>query len=182
MAPAAVATVERRLNQAGRKTQPGCDRLHLCGRLMLRHLQRFVDRGHDEVLEHLGVTGGSRVDCDADHLLRPGHDDAHGATPGAGLDGLGLEPGLNLGIPVLHLLHLPDHLQWILHSETSLTRVTRPSNLRTTSRTNGSSSGLAGVRGPTFIPSPLNSFILKSTVTPFPNQSRTSGNSCADCS
>src|SRR2546423_808293 len=66
------------------------------------------------------------------------------AAAGAGLDGLALELGLDLGHAVLHLLDLLQHLHRILHSETSFTRVTRPSNRRTTSRTKGSSSGLAG--------------------------------------
>ena len=54
---------------------------------------------------------------------------------------------LQLGHPVLHLLDLAQHLHRVFHSETSFTRVTRPSNRRTTSRTNGSSSGLATLAG-----------------------------------
>src|SRR5205823_15124748 len=100
------------------------------------------------------------------------------ATRG-GFDCFRFQVLLQLFHAALHLLHLPQHLQRILHSDTSFTRVTRPSNRRTISRTKGSSSGLAGRAGPLAA-----SFSRKrySTFTASPNHSRTCGISCADCS
>src|SRR6202158_2981838 len=139
----------------------------------------IVDRGDHKVLEHFDVRCGLGIDRHRDHLLISGGDHPHCAAAHARLDRLRVQLRLNLVHPVLHLLNLPQPLHRILHSETSFTRVTRPSNLRTTSRTNGSSSGL--VAGPLgFVASP--SFSRKSTFTSFPNHSRTCGISCRDCS
>src|SRR5919201_746790 len=165
------------LEEAGREPQAGGDRLHLRRRHLLRLLHRLVDGGDDQVLQHLRVAGRLGVDAHRDQLLRAGRDDRDRASARRRLDGLRLELLLNFLHPVLHLLDLAQHLHGVFHSDTSLTRVTRPSNRRTISRTNGSSSGLAGLcLGTSF------SRRRKSIRTSPPSHARTCGISCADCS
>src|SRR6266849_4876483 len=170
------------LDETGGQAQPAGDRLHLFRGQLLRCLHSLVDRGHDQVLKHLCVRSGGGVDRNRHDLLRARGHHPHRATARACLDGLALELGLDLGHAVLHLLDLAQHLHRVLHSETSLTRVTRPSNRRTTSRTNGSSSGLAGVLPAGLPGSAVTSRSLNSTVTVSPSHARTRGSSCADCS
>src|ERR1700730_9468839 len=113
-------------------------------------------------MRHPGRSSRTRASVCARHHT-------HRASAGRRLDRLGLQLCLYLAHPVLHLLYLAQHLHRIFHSDTSFTLVTRPSNLRTTSRTNGSSSGLAF--GVDFTASPSRS--RKSTLTLSPSQAFT---------
>src|SRR5438105_5972112 len=176
------ANVLSLLQQARRQTQPGAEGLHLRRGQLPRMLERFVHSGHDEILQHLDVLGRARVDAHRDELLRACRHRAHHTTTGARLDRLVLELFLDLAHAVLHLLDLLEHLHGVFHSghSISFTRVTLPSKRRTTSRTNGSSSGLDGfsVR-PTSAEASFNRY---STFTSLPNHARTSGIRCVDCS
>src|SRR5205814_5113309 len=125
-------------------------------------------------LTHVCRTAG--VNEDRSHLLRPGHDPTHRARARRGFDGLFLELSLDLGHPVLHLLLLLQHLHGIFHSVIPLTRVTRPSNRRTTSRTKGSSSGLTDFEEGG--DSAFASFSRYSTLMSGPSHARTSGSRC----
>src|SRR5439155_2915651 len=120
-----------------------------------------------------------RIDNHRNNFLSACGDRSHGATACARLNSLMLEVFLQLLHPALHLLHLAQHLHRILHSETSFTLVTRPSNRRTISRTKGSSSGLAG-RCAGLVASLSRS--RKSIFTSSPTHLRTWGINCADCS
>src|SRR5437763_1007413 len=135
--------------------------------------------GDEQILQQLGIAGRLRVDAHGDQLLRTGGHHRDRATADRGLHRFRLELLLDLAHPVLHLLDLAQHLERVLHSETSFTLVTRPSKRFTISRTKGSSSGLAG-RGPVFAASASRS--RKSIFTSSPSHARTCGMSCADCS
>src|SRR5689334_6578274 len=167
------------LQQAGWQAHAGGQRLHALRRVLLRLLERLVDRRDHEILEDLDVFGCARIDGDRHELLRTGHHRLHGAAARARLHGLGFELLLQLAHPLLHLLDLPQHLHRVFHSLTSFTLVTRPSKRRTTSRTNGSSSGLSGFAARD---SAATSRSLYSTLTFGPSHSRTCGISCSDCS
>src|SRR5205814_7190679 len=120
-----------------------------------------------------------RLDAHRNRFLRPCGDHRDGAAARSGFHGFRLELLLHFLHAILHLLHLAQHLERVLHSETSFTLVTRPSKRFTISRTKGSSSGLAG-RGPVFAASASRS--RKSIFTSSPSHARTCGMSCADCS
>src|ERR1051325_924523 len=91
--------------------------LHPSGHRSQLILHRFidlarglVDRGHDEVLQHLHVVGidGVLLDDDAEEVLRAVHGGLDHATAGAAFDA-------QLGHAALHLLlHLLDLLQHLL--------------------------------------------------------------------
>ncbi len=68
-----------------------------CSASSRRGPQRVVDRGHDEVLEHLDVVGVDRrrVDRDADELLLAGDRRADDAAAGRAVDDGRLELGLD---------------------------------------------------------------------------------------
>src|SRR5579859_284550 len=168
------------LQEARRQAHAARQGLHLRGRVLARPVQRLVDGREHEVLQQVDVFHRPGVDRHGDQLLRAGGHDLHGTTTRRPLDSVVLELLLQLRHAVLHLLHLAQHLHRVFHSLTSLTLVTRPSNRRTTSRTNGSSSGLAAFAG--FGASAGDSRRRYSTFTSGPSHARTCGSSCADCS
>src|SRR5215208_539375 len=79
---------------------------------LLGRAQRLVERGGDEVLEHLDVIGidGVWVDLERLHAQVARDDDLDHAAAGGRLDGLGLELLLRLLLLGEHRLRLLEHL------------------------------------------------------------------------
>src|SRR5439155_7744195 len=122
-----VATRARR--SAAEQPAQATERLHRAHLLLgqaARGIERFVDRGGHEVLEHLDVIGidGRRIDGHRHQRLLAGDNGAHHPAAGRPLDlGLG-----QLGLDTLHLLlHLHRHALQVAHAHRSLPSVSAQS-------------------------------------------------------
>src|SRR5258706_851170 len=102
--------ISERQFQSGRQSHPGGKRTHFFLHHSFRFLRRVVERGDEEVFEHLAVGGQRRVDAHAAHFMLAGQGHFHHAGTRLAFHFQAAELFLQAAHVLLHHLRLLHHL------------------------------------------------------------------------